>query len=144
MGQLTKYMYRQGSHLFGLSDGQMRRGDSKITHNSGWYNKAGEILGWGGDLSAGDMKRIQEGLELNELFIILSNQDARYARSGKPDLDAPGITYVAGHCRYIIDRERIYVIQQFKESSWTIDGITPEIISRTKAKKIIKDAQKTE
>jgi hypothetical protein len=136
-------MYRQGSHLFGLSDGQMRRGDAKITHNSGWYNKSGEILGWGGDLAVADMKRIREGLEPGELFIILSDQDARYARSGKPDLDAPGVTYVAGHCRYIIDREKIYVIREYKESSWTIDGVTPELISRTRAKKIIKAAQKT-
>jgi hypothetical protein len=137
-------MYRQGSRLFGLSDGQMRRGDAKITHNSGWYNKSGEILGWGGDLAVSDMKHIQDGLEPNELFIILSDQDARYPRSGKLDLDAPGVTYIAGHCRYIINRENIFVVQQFKESSWTIDGITPKLISRTTARKIIKAAQKTE
>jgi hypothetical protein len=142
MGQLTKYMYRHGSRLFGLYDGQMRRGDTKVTHNSGWYNKSGEILGWGGDISTDDMRRIQEGLEPTELFILLSDQDARYSRSGSPDLDAPGVAYVAEHCHFIIDRERIYVIHEYKTSVQVIDGIALEIISRAKAKKIIKAAQK--
>jgi hypothetical protein len=74
MVQLTKGMYgtefNRTSSLFGLRCGQMSRGQSKITHNSGWYNKSGEKLGWG-DLSLKHFKRIADEIAEDELFIVL-------------------------------------------------------------------------
>lgn len=137
MGQLTKNMYRQGSQLFDLSDGQLRRGASKVTHNSGWYNQAGESLGWGGDLSVSDMQHIQDGLEPGELFILLGDQGARFPRSRIPDLDCPGAAYVAEHCCYIINKKNILMVAQSHVKPWDINGVMPKIISRTTAKKMI-------
>ena len=49
--QLTKGLFDNEFELtsgpFGLHNGQMRGGSDKITHNSGWYNKLGEKLGFG-------------------------------------------------------------------------------------------------
>ena len=71
--RLTKGMFghefapAQGA-LFGFRAGQMRSND--YVHNGGWYNKAGEKLGWG-DLSEEDMVRLMQELEDGEFFIIL-------------------------------------------------------------------------
>lgn len=44
--------FSRASNLFGLRCGQMGDG---VTHNSGWYNMAGEKLGLG-DLDFNDMR----------------------------------------------------------------------------------------
>ena len=79
MAQLIKGMYghefKPTCNLFGLYCGQMRGGDAKMTHNSGWYNKSGEKLGFG-DLSVKDFKKISKELEKDELFIILGESDS--------------------------------------------------------------------
>ena len=139
MTQLTKNMYRRGSTLFGLRDAQMRRGSSKITHNSGWYNKAGEALGWGGDLAVRDLKRIRDEIALGELFILLSDQDARYY-SLIADLDAPGVMYVAQHCYYIIELGSVFIVSTDQGSAWSMDGLTPIVITPEAAKKHIVNA----
>src|SRR6185369_424422 len=80
--------------------------------NAGWYNKAGEKLGWG-DLSTDDFFRIRRELEDGEMFIILSERDSFWnfaTQPGllghnvvtKPDVEAPGVDYVAAKARYII------------------------------------------
>ncbi|MBI2003282.1 hypothetical protein HYT45_03845 [Candidatus Uhrbacteria bacterium] len=137
MAQLTKGMYGSQSNptggLFGLYCGQMRGGKTKLTHNSGWYNKLGEKLGWG-DLTAKDFRRIAKGLKDGELFITLGEQDSfwnfvtRYGAIGsmcavKPEAEAPGAEYVAAHASYVIARNQLYQVDRFgdlkeKISEW--------------------------
>lgn len=127
MAQLTKGMYRHefkpGSNLFGLQCGQIRCGDAKITHNSGWYNKSGEKIGWG-DLSTEDFQRISNELKDGEFFIILCESDSFWnfvtqcdpigslART-KPTAEAPGIDYVAKHAIYVIARNQLYCVDRY-------------------------------
>lgn len=117
MPQLTKGMYGtefdQTSSLFGLRCGQMSSGQSKITHNSGWYNKRGEKLGWG-DLSLGDFQRIADEIEEDELFIILNEQNSywNFFKKKLPE-DAPGVEYVATHSRFIIAAGQLYGVGSF-------------------------------
>ncbi len=137
MTRLTKGMYgdqfNPTGNLFGLHCGQMRGGKTKLTHNSGWYNKLGEKLGWG-DLSSKDFQHISRELKDGELFIILGEQDSfwnfvtGYGPIGsmcptKPEVQAPGMAYVAEHARYIIARNQMYQVDCFgdlkkKTSEW--------------------------
>ncbi len=116
MAQLTKGLYGHQfgptSNLFGLHCGQIRGKD--FVHNGGWYNRAGEKLGWG-DLSTDDFFRIRREIEEGEMFIILGESDSFWnfvTRPGligsmaavKPDVEAPGVEYVAAKARYIITK----------------------------------------
>lgn len=124
MAQLTKGMYghefKSQSNLFGLRCGQMRSGE--MVHNGGWYNKVGEKLGWG-DLSGDDFKKIYAELEDDEMFIILHESDSFWnfvTKPGligsmaqvKPDVNAPGVEYVADRCAYVIDKEGMHVVDR--------------------------------
>ena len=111
--QLTKGIFdrsvpRGEQPLFGLSTSQMR--GNEIVHNGGWYNLAGEKLGWG-DLAARDFVRILVEIPHGEAFIVLgegaSHWDFLRDFGGKPEamaLDpaAPGIDYVLEHMRWVI------------------------------------------
>lgn len=130
MAQLTRGMYgnefnRTGT-VFGLRCGQMRYRPDKITHNSGWYNKLGEKLGWG-DLGASDFKRIAKELEDGELFIILGESDSFWnfvtqigpigsMLKTTPTIEAPGIDYVASHARFVIAQGKLYFVDDFCSS----------------------------
>jgi hypothetical protein len=113
---LTKGMYgnefsgRRGR--FNIRCGQVRADDYQ--HNVGWYNAAGEKLGWG-DLSREDLKNIAAGLEPGESFILLresaSYWDFRFPgvfndTSGL-DPEAPGADYVNAHAHIIITKNCI-------------------------------------
>ncbi|OGZ05923.1 MAG: hypothetical protein A2845_03930 [Candidatus Lloydbacteria bacterium RIFCSPHIGHO2_01_FULL_49_22] len=141
MTQLTKGMYGrefgQESTLFGLHFGQMCvRG--KMTHNSGWYNKAGEKLGWG-DLSVENMVCIAAELEADELFIVLSEGKSYWDHqtNGLPE-SAPGIAYVAKHAMYVIARGQKIKVNSYGENGPKIQQIeghdfsilTPREVSR--------------
>jgi hypothetical protein len=121
--QLTKGMYgtefNQTSGLFGLRCGQMR---NIGTHNSGWYNRAGEKIGFG-DLTVGDFERIASELEDNDMFIVLKEDDSFWnfvtkpglvgsMASTSPDVQAPGVDYVAEHAQYAIVASEMYVIDK--------------------------------
>lgn len=130
MSQLFKGMYgtefNHRVNLFGLSCGQMCGGGTKMTHNSGWYNKKGEKLGWG-DLSAENFNKISEEIEPNELFITLGEQasfwnfnSTRAVKGiiGEQQLteDAPGIEYVAQHAQFIISRHQLWHVSDYAQS----------------------------
>ncbi|MCX6736027.1 MAG: hypothetical protein NTZ13_03000 [Candidatus Parcubacteria bacterium] len=114
MVQLTKGMYgsesNQTGDLFGLACGQMCS-EKKITHNSGWYNRSGEKLGWG-DLNAEDFARIARELDAGEFFIILSEQDSRWKVPEGKEED-PGVLYVAEHALYIITRNQLFRVDDW-------------------------------
>jgi hypothetical protein len=156
MAQLTKGLYghqfERASNLFGLSCGQIRGKD--FVHNGGWYNKLGEKLGWG-DLSTDDFFRIRRELEEGEMFIILDESDSFWnfvTRPGllghnavtKPDVEAPGVDYVAAHARYIITKLPengfgMYVVDDYprKEDWVNLDGLMFHSMKREDAKAFI-------
>lgn len=157
--RLTKGMYGSEfnlkSDLFGLACGQMRCG-GKLTHNSGWYNKSGEKLGWG-DLSVADFARIRDGLEEGELFIILCEGDSfwNFVKHNPgiigsmcktaPTADAPGVEYVAEHAAYIISTKEVcYVAHKWdtRRGPENVLGLIVQSIGRDDVQKIISDANK--
>lgn len=161
--QLTKGMYgtqfmatRGGP--FGLECGQMH-GLRKITHNSGWYNKLGEKLGWG-DLSADDFRRIAAELPEGELFIVLGEHDSFWnfvvrnpgiigsMCATTPTVEAPGVQYVAEKCCYIIAAGKLYWVHdrpeylEVKDGIATNEGIAFTVIPHDAAKQIIAEVPK--
>lgn len=150
MAQLTKGMYgsqfERASRLFGLSCGQIRGKD--FVHNGGWYNKAGEKLGWG-DLAIEDFQKIRRELEDGELFIILGEQDSFWnfvTRPGiigsmaqvKPDVEAPGVDYVAEKARFVITKDGYFFVSDYPREEWfNRDGLEFRVVARADAKAFI-------
>lgn len=144
MAQLTQGMYgtifERQSTLFDIKCGQIRSGRDKRTHNSGWYNKAGQKLGWG-DLATSDMVRIAHELEPEELFITLSEGMSSWETSyyGVSE-EAPGVDYVAEHALYIIAPKHLYMVtdwETFGKKSRNEDGHTFLFLSQREAKQFI-------
>ena len=151
MVQLTKGMYghefKPASDQFGIRCGQCCGKD--FVHNGGWYNRDGEKLGWG-DLSPADFLKISNEVEDDELFIILTEQDSfwnfvtRVSIIGsmaavKPDIDAPGVDYVAEKCYYIIAKHQLYLVRPYRsgEDSFERYGLQFKILKRDEAKQLI-------
>lgn len=101
------------SDLFGLSKDQMRMDD--FVHNGRWYNLTGEFIGYG-DLSVRDLLTISRGLEGDEVFVVLNENDGynhqrvahNEAIKAGQSLDSVVINgiayrdYVAAKCRYVV------------------------------------------
>lgn len=115
--------FSPASRLFGISCGQMHA--DEVIHNGGWYNKDGEKLGWG-DLDQEDIDRIAAGLNEEEIFIILGEQDSfwKFVTHTGPigsmsvasdDESAPGKTYVAEHARYFIEKGKVWRVEHGRE-----------------------------
>ena len=154
--QLTKGIYGHEFDFtegpFGLSCGQMRRSEKIVpTHNSGWYNRAGEKLGFG-DLSAADFRRISSEINEDEIFIILSERDSFWnfvERPGiigarahtRPDVNAPGTAYVAAHCNFIVTRNRLIMVRTkycyIRKNFYEWNGLTFEVMSCDEAERLI-------
>lgn len=117
---LKKGMYDDGSERFGLREAQMRVSSEKCAHNAGWYNAAGERLGWG-DLSFADLAAIAAGLEEGDVFIVLPEVQAHFAFvfprrfrwvGRRRTADAPGPAYVRRHAQYAVVKGRPYAIDR--------------------------------
>jgi len=143
MAQLTIGMYgsefHSTSNLFGLHCGQMCSYE-KCTHNSGWYNRAGEKLGWG-DLSTHDMARIAALLETNELFVVLSEGDSYWnpRKSGISE-SAPGVAYIAMHAMFVIAPGSVYSVDRWNSAppkTARIAGKMFNVISQKEAVRLI-------
>ncbi len=153
--RLTKGMFGhefgrpgEASSLFGLRCGQIRSKD--YVHNGGWYNRQGEKLGWG-DLSLDDLQRIEQQLEEGELFIILYEADSfrAFVRSPgiigsrsvvNPDIEAPGVQFVAERCCIIIAHGRLCYVDRYgeqREKSFACDGVRFEVLAPEEAKQFI-------
>jgi hypothetical protein len=130
---------RSTNNLFGLRSGQMCR-KGKLTHNSGWYNKAGEKLGWG-DLSTHDVARIAVGLEAGELFVILSESDSYWnPRKNGISESAPGVAYIAMHAMFIIASGYVYSVDRWSTTllrTTEIAGMIFNVISQNETTRLI-------
>lgn len=124
-----------------LHCGQIRSREN-FGHNSGWYNKFGEKLGWG-DLSKEDIVKIIKAIPKDEIFITLGEHDSFWnfvtelgmigsdckTRSSE---QAPGIHYIAEKCRYLIRNDGIYTKEFYDRkagSSYELEGIKIKVIS---------------
>jgi hypothetical protein len=108
------------SFCMGLRCGQIKY-RNKYAHNSGWYNREGDKLGWG-DLDAEDFKRIQASLEDNELFLVLGEGDSFWnfvtqnpgiigsLCKTEATVEAPGRVYVAKHAMFAITQDKVFRI----------------------------------
>lgn len=142
MAQLTIGMYgdayQRTSNLFGLRCGQIRY-EGRRTHDAGWYNKAGEKIGWG-DLSNHDMTQIASELATDELFIVLGVGDT-YMDNVVPE-NYPSIDYVASCATFIVAPGHCYVINDWEHTpkKTTYLGVMQyEVLTREQAVKLIKD-----
>lgn len=134
-------MQREGNHLFGLCNGQIRAKD--FVHNGLWYNKLGEKIG-SGDLSTEDFLTIRRELEEGEMFIILSEHAYSLDLIRKPgllDVNALDVDYVAAKAKYIITKPTengfgMYVVDNFrrKEDQINLDGLMFHVMKREDAK----------
>lgn len=156
--QLIKGMYgsefdRTGN-LFGLRCGQMRGSSARMGKNNGWYNKAGEKLGFG-DIAVEDFQRIVLEIEEGELFITLGEQDSFWNFVTRPgitggmsarsaDESAPGAEYVAEHCTYILSKDGMAVVSDYSregETERNINGLQLKVLTREAAKALILGAE---
>ena len=103
--RLKHNMYAEGSRLFGIHEGAIRADD--FIHNGGWYNAAGEKLGWG-DLAGRDIERIASELVEGEAFYILSEYDSHWECPAE-DKTLPGPEYVKGKAKFIIEPGKLVV-----------------------------------
>jgi hypothetical protein len=129
MKQLILGMYDdRKSQLFGLWSGQIRCRD-KFTHNSGWYNRKGEKLGWG-DLNAKDFRRISNEIAKGEMFIVLGEIDVESRLRGTSlDPKAPGIDYAADRAIYMIKKGHVYKVSDYSsDESYEMYGVKLEIL----------------
>jgi hypothetical protein len=139
--RLTKGLYEDRSRfvlgqLFDLH--RFRVND--FCHNAGWFNANGERLGYG-DLSTEDIKRISEGLQEGELFIVLNESDVPWTKSERHpgDPTAPGIRYVCEHADLIIAPKRVLRVARYGVATGysTVDTLTIENVSPMDAYKAI-------
>lgn len=155
MTQLVKGMYGHEfsptrNAPFGLMCGQMRA-RSSFGHNAGWYNKKGEKLGFG-DLNGKDIQNIQNGLEQDELFIILSELASFWKFVRRPgavgsmaDVDRqkeyePGQEYVSKHFMYCVTKEKVFrsVYDPKNLNPSDFDGITVYPLAKEKLYEMMK------
>lgn len=145
MSRLAKGMYDGAEPgLFGLKLGQIR--NERLVKAGGWYNERGEKLGWG-DLSPGDFKRICLELRDDELFVVLSDVDSFAAFVKKvdetmievqPQIEAPGIDYVAKKCRFVIQQSIFYTVSDHHADTVAIKmGLPFRVLTRRNAKKFL-------
>ena len=112
--QLFQGMYgtefRHNGGPFGLTCGQSRQTGC---HNAGWYNAAGEKIGWGG-LDHADMARIAKEINADELFVVLGEYESHWVTDNivltPSDKDKPGPQYVGLKCSYIIEKGQCFMV----------------------------------
>ena len=119
MTRLTQGMYgsemSRKSNLFGLRCGQMHA-HPKFTHNSGWFNKAGEKLGWG-DLSGADMLRIAGELKSGETFTVLGEGDSYWELCGGDLSESnPGLDYIEKCAMYVLIPGKICNVNKWNDN----------------------------
>jgi len=118
----------------------MRGGRTKLTHNSGWYNKSGEKLGWG-DLSNKDMTRISRELKADEIFITLGEQDSHWQTTRRSVSEsAPGVDYVIKYATYVIALRRLFRVTDWRPLAKfeCLGGLDFELITRDDAAQLIR------
>lgn len=152
--QLPKGLYktreaRENGAPFDIRIGQMRSHRGKRTHNSSWFNRDGEKLGWG-DLSEDDLVRIAREIEPGEIFAAVSEHASfreiegrvRQAREAGleavADRDAPGSAFVGEFCLLVVERGivRTVAYEPGKEQVLA-EGVVERMVTQGEAASVV-------
>lgn len=154
MTQLTKGMFgtesEPTSDAFGLQCGQTRAFVDRLARNNGWYNRAGEKLGWG-DLSTSDLQRLTAELNEGEFFLTLREGDSfknfvvaspgptHRSSDTRPESEAPGIDYVLEHVHFIVAHNALYWVDRFGTGIDDFDrkGLTFKLLSPQETRSLV-------
>lgn len=133
---------------FGLRCAQLRD-YPRLAHNGGWYNAAGQKIGWG-DLGPEDIGRIAAEIPPGELFIILGEKESHWAFHRQAPLahamvniteQAPGQDYVARHAHFIITAQNCYAVDEYESrqghTTTRYNGVVFQVLSAHEAMALV-------
>lgn len=107
----------------GCREGQMR-GIGHRVHNGGWYNAAGQKIGWG-DLDDKDLERLAENMPRNGVLFILGEHDSFWKFvtynpgicgdlcQTSADEKTPGTDYMLDKAMIVIVADRWYWVDRW-------------------------------
>lgn len=111
----------------GCKSGQMRGTGHRI-HNGGWYNAAGEKIGWG-DLEDDDLQRLADAMPRHGVLFILGEQDSfwRFVTYNpgiigdmcqtSPTEKLPGMEYILDKAAFVILPYAWYIVDRWGYSA---------------------------
>ncbi len=108
----------------GLRSGQER--SHPVVSRCGWYNLAGEMLGWG-DLDEEDVIRIMSDCKDENVFLILYNAETFWRRdqdgltwsdATQVEIAKPGSKYVINNASVVITVEGLFFVDSFDDPAW--------------------------
>ena len=112
---------------WGIVSAQKRDPKERVVANAGWYNGRGEYVGFG-DLSASDLVKLAQVLQVGEVFVVLSENDsfrnfvkgtdayyAAFCGGGVPivplNWQKPGFEYLKERCILIVVCGSVSVVE---------------------------------
>lgn len=107
----------------GCKSSQMR-GTPHRVHNGGWYNAAGQKIGWG-DLDDDDLRRLADEMPTNSVLFILAERDSFWnfvtynpgivgdMCETSPVEKLPGIDYVLEKAMIVIVSKAWYIVDRY-------------------------------
>lgn len=119
---------------FGLLNYQIRH--DGLVSSAGWFNGRGEKLG-SGDLTIKDLGRISKTILRTELFLVLTESDARWDIPKDLDSSQPGIDYVIDNCIWVIGTGKILRVRDGAIEKAERDGIAYKRIPREELYKLL-------
>lgn len=128
----------------GCREGQMR-GTGHRVHNGGWYNAAGQKIGWG-DLEDKDLERLADNMPRNGVLFILGEQDSFWKFvtynpgiigdlcETSADEKSPGLDYMLDKAMIVIVANRWYWVDRWGYSTAKDD---PRAISADQMRELV-------
>lgn len=127
--QLTRVLFEAATpaaQALGLHSGQER--DQTSVRRSGWYNLAGEMLGWG-DLNEEDVIRIMCETQGDNVFLVLRStetfwrfDDSRFTDATQAEIANPGADYVINNAWLAITSEGLFFVDSIDDPAWAHMG----------------------
>ena len=97
-----------------LEVGQMRATDT--FHNAGWYNRAGDKIGWG-DLDYREVAKIPLRLSPGEMLYVLPEYKSFWdLRDTDRDESRPGLDWIWDHASAVITMSGIHIIRDWGDA----------------------------
>jgi len=111
------YLFVPEPGLFGLTCGQLRPPGHQA-HNAGWFNDDGSRLGYG-DLNEIDLLEISRGIDPEETFYVVDEEDSMNPRDsyGRLNPDEPGQAFIEDHAIFMIKRGCITFFDRKRDES---------------------------
>jgi len=97
-----------------LEVGQMRATDT--FHNAGWYNRAGDKIGWG-DLDYREVAEIPSRLSSGELLYVLPEYKSFWdLKDAGLDESRPGLDWIWEHAEATVTKNGIIIIRDWGDA----------------------------